>query len=344
MGVFSHALFYTLLVGTGIISGLFSLPSANGVPNNALCELQIIEKADETLELEEKTELPSETSYDTAISIVKVYRSKSGKIEEMELEKYVEGVLLAEMPTWYGEEALKAAAVATRTYTLYKMNSTSHNTGADICDNPAHCQAFYKLEDAVEVWSEDSADTAVEKIRLAVRDTKGKIIVYDNKPILAVYHASSYLKTRSSEEVFGGEVEYLQSVSVPFEDKENTRFSEKAFSSDEVKRILSDETGLKNADSFNSVWEKNKCIGVRVNSDNESVVIPSSRVRTVFSLASSNFEIEEKDGKTVFKVYGFGHGVGLSQQGAGILAERGWKWNEIVLHYYKNTEIANLKK
>lgn len=343
MSGFVHALFYTILVTTGVISGVLSIPNGGINGGRELCELEIIENAAETPSLDEIPETFREAVYEASDFHVEVLRTAGNTVEKMDLEKYVEGVMLAEMPSWYGEEALKAAAVAIRTYTLYMMNSSSHEKNAGLCDNPSHCQAFYKTEDAVAVWSEESTNKAVEKIRAAVKATEGKILVYENEPILAVYHASSFLKTRSSSEIFGGELEYLQSVSVPFEDNEHTKLSEKSFARGDVERILRSETGYKSIDSFRDVWESKKCIGVEVASGNDTKIISASRVRTLFSLSSVSFEIEEKDGLVRFYIYGYGHGVGLSQQGAGILAERGWKWEEIVLHYYKNVEISNLK-
>lgn len=343
MSGFAHALFYTILVGAGVISGMFSLPADGNTTGDEFCELEIIESAVETPEVEEISEMVLESVYKTSESCVTVLRTHDNTVEKMDLEEYVEGVMLAEMPSWYGDEALKAAAVAVRTYTVYKMNSSSHSQNAKLCDNPSHCQAFYKTEDAVAAWSEASANKAVDRIKSAVKATEGKILIYENEPILAMYHASSYLKTRSSAEVFGGDRAYLQSVSVPFEDRENARFSEKVFEEKYVEKILLDETDFKSLDSFSAVWENKKCLGVAVKSGDDTKIISASRVRTLFSLASGNFEIEKKYGETVFKVYGFGHGVGLSQQGAGILAERGWKWEEIVLHYYKNAVISNLK-
>ncbi len=338
-----HALFYTILVGTGVISGILSLQNEVKTERTSFHELEIIESDVGTSALEEMPEVFAQSIYEMPESRVTVFRTQNNTVEEMELEEYVEGVMLAEMPSWYGDEALRAASVAVRTYTVYKMKNSSHSKNAKLCDNPSHCQAFYKAEDAVAVWSEESTNKAVDRIKAAVKATEGKILIYENEPILAVYHASSYLITRSSSEVFGGEMAYLQSVSVPFEDKENTRFSEKSYNKKAFEEILLRESGYKCIDSYKTVWEKNKCMGIEVVSSDESKIIPSSRARTLFSLASGSFEFEVKDGEILFYVYGYGHGVGLSQQGAGILAERGWRWEEIVLHYYKNAEISNLK-
>lgn len=339
MTALSHALFYTVLVTTGIISGLFSYPTERKSSMH-FEELCIVDNSDETLSLEEPHEEIKRTEYFSGTEKVTLYKTADGYTKQMKLEEYVEGVMLAEMPSWYGAEALKAAAVAVRTYTLYKMNSASHADGADVCDNPSHCQAFYERDDAVSVWSEKSADTALEKIRSAVQSTQGEILVYEGEPILAMYHASGYLKTRSSKEVFGGERAYLQSVAVPFENRENSRFTEKSFSKKEIAGLI----GAKNERfALEAVWEDEKCIGLKIIENGKERLMEASRVRSALALSSANFNVSEAEGVIKFEVYGYGHGVGLSQQGAGILAERGWSYDEILLHYYKNTSLANLK-
>ena len=141
----------------------------------------------------------------TGCSTVTLYNHTDGSVNEYTLDDYVTCALLAEMPTSYSFEALKAQAIACRTYAVYKLlHSSSHEQEAQLCTSSAHCQA-YAAKDSV---SEERYATA----RKAVDETSGIIMYYDSQPILAVFHASSEGKTRSSAEVWGGELAYLVPV------------------------------------------------------------------------------------------------------------------------------------
>ncbi len=338
----SHALLFTALLGASFVSVLFPNSPKKEIKAYEPIQLEIFEKADETPPLEEKGPDVKKESLPYSAEAITLYLTKEKSVKTLNLEEYVVGVLLAEMPSWYDTEALKAASVATRTYTLYKMNGSPHEGGANVCDNPSHCQAYYSLPDAVLAWSEKSAVDAEEKIREAVVETSGEILVWEGEPILALYHASSYLKTRSSAEVFGGEVPYLKSVDVAHENDENTTRGEKTFTVAETSQILYDRGYLETVTdtvSLSSVWEGNRCVGMKVN----SLLVPALEVREMFGLKSANFKIEEKGSSFVFDTYGYGHGVGMSQNGANVLAKRGFSYEEILLCYYQGVSLAILK-
>lgn len=331
-----HALLYALLLGASIVSASFSQGVKNYSHNSLFRELPALSENAVICEPIEETE---RASYNIDSGKIKVYFEGENRCEEMDLEEYVIGVLLAEMPSSYDMEALKAGAVAARTYTLYKTRSHSHGNGADVCTSSSHCQAYYSFENAVAAWNDESASSAYEKIAKAVRDTEGEILVFEGEPILALYHASSYLKTRSSAEVFGGELPYLQSVDVPHEDAENTRFCQKRFSKSDTWEILSLNGGI----SLESVWENSKCLGLRVYYEKGNLFFSPQNVRKLFSLPSGNFEVREENGEFVFSVYGYGHGVGMSQTGCEILAREGYKYEDILLKYYTGVSLAILK-
>ena len=337
MTTFAHILLYAILLGTSIVSGI---GNGQGTDKQDRYELAALERETTDSAIPEiKEPYTHREAYSFGFESVKVYDASNGKVEEYGLEDYIKGVLLAEMPSWYDDEALKAGAVAARTYTLYKMETSSHKNGADICTDSRHCQAFKRIDEAVQAWGAGSAESACEKIRMAVDATRGEILVFDGKPILAVYHASSYLKTRSSEEVFGGSVPYLVSVSVPFEDINNTRISEKRFKIEECERILG-----KKFDSLSSVWENEQCLGLEVRRGEEVSFIDSADVRNMFSLNSASFDVSCTESEAVFSVYGYGHGVGLSQTGAQVMASGGSLYDEILLKYYKDVKIAKIEK
>ena len=146
---------------------------------------------------------------------ISLYDRASGKTEEMPLEEYLIGVVGAEMPASFEPEALKAQAVAARTYTLYKMQTGgNHGDTADICTDSTCCQAYISEENARNNWGEN-ADAYEEKIETAVRETDGETILYGGVPILAVFHSCSAGQTRSSGQVWVSDLPYLQAVSSP---------------------------------------------------------------------------------------------------------------------------------
>ncbi len=342
----SHALLFSVLLSTSFVSVFFPTPKNTPVKEDLSDNLEIVEKAEECAPIEEVIPTPEKIYLNYSSDSVTVYNKKESKIETLPLEEYLVGVLLAEVPSWYDTEALKACAVASRTYTLYKKNASAHANGADVCTDSSHCQAYYSLSDAVSAWSEKSAVSAEEKIREALRETSGEILTYDNSPILAVYHASSYLSTRSSKEVFGTDVEYLQSVSVLHENENNTNRSTKDFTKNEMAQILFDNGYLGRLNEnfeLSDVWEGNKCIGIEIAADTVTRTVSALKVRSLFSLKSSNFKISESDTGYSFDVYGFGHGVGLSQNGANVLAENGFSYAEILSLYYKGSILSILK-
>lgn len=169
-----HALLYALLLGASIVSASFSQGVKNYSHNSLFRELPALSENAVICEPIEETE---RASYNIDSGKIKVYFEGENRCEEMDLEEYVIGVLLAEMPSSYDMEALKAGAVAARTYTLYKTRSHSHGNGADVCTSSSHCQAYYSFENAVAAWNDESASSAYEKIAKAVRDTpKGRYL------------------------------------------------------------------------------------------------------------------------------------------------------------------------
>ena len=141
------------------------------------------------------------------------YHDRQQTLRVLTMEDYLMGVTAAEMPASVAEEALKAQAVAARTYTLYKLISGgNHGDTADICTDSTCCQAYISQEAARSSWGEQ-ADALEEKIRTAVTDTDGEAILYGGVPILAVFHSSSAGLTRAAGQVWQNDLPYLQPVS-----------------------------------------------------------------------------------------------------------------------------------
>ncbi len=269
--------------------------------------------------------------------------TKTGKKENMEFEKYILGVVMAEMPATFDSEALKAQSVAARTYALSKMKSErgiSTHHGADVCDDFAHCQAYVTMKKAMSNWGKNASE-CLEKCKNAVRDTEGEVMLYDGEPIKAVFHSSSSGKTENARDVWGGNVDYLVSVESPGEREcpshesevsvEIKAFKEKVkkeykadFSKEIIGEVMYNESG--------SV--KSLSVG--------TVKIKGTEIRKMFNLRSACFKAEVTDDMVIFKVVGNGHGVGMSQYGANYLAKSGYDYMQILKRYYNGVEIEKI--
>lgn len=278
---------------------------------------------------------------------IKLLHKDSNKIDEIKLDEYLYGVVSAEMPASFEEEALKAQAVVARTYTIYKIvNNDGKHEKADICDNSACCQAWISKADRLEKWDEDNRDDYWNKIVKAVNDTQGKIITYDGKPINAFFHSNSGGKTEAPINVWGGSgYPYLQSVSTSGEDAYSQYSSEASFTKKEfeekIKEVHSD---------FKIDYKDKDCIKIEEYTDGDRVKtmkignleLSGVEVRNIFELRSANFTVTINDDKIEFKVTGYGHGVGMSQTGADSLAKEGKNYEDIIHHFYTDVDIVDM--
>ncbi len=199
-------------------------------------------KTEETMS--EQEELPvayKEFDYGDYTTI-KLLHTNTGEVEEIALDVYLYGVVSAEMPASYDEEALRAQAIVARTYTIYKiMNGSNHQEqNADICDSSACCQAWISKENRLARWEESSRESNWLKIENAVNSTIGEVILYDGQPIDAFFHSNSGGSTEIPENVWGGSFPYLQSVETVGEEAYTSYASEVVLSKDElIQKMLS---------------------------------------------------------------------------------------------------------
>ena len=271
--------------------------------------------------------------------------SLDGVPTEMELEEYLVGVVAAEMPASSEPEALRAQAVAARTFTaLHMAGGAKCRSGCTVCSDPACCQGYMEGSALSSLWGEKYPEY-LEKIRAAVRDTEGLVAAYEGKLISAVYHASSGPYTESSEEVFACAMPYLVSVE-SFEGSSEV-VSTRVFSEEDAAKLLNrafpqakltvpiGEDGIE-------VWGRNpsgRVQLVRVG----ATVVTGQQLRSALGLKSTAFTVELADGKLTFNCEGYGHGVGLSQTGANEMAKEGFGFREILSHFYTGIALARLK-
>lgn len=265
-------------------------------------------------------------------------------VEEMDLGKYLVGVVRAEMPASFRLEALKAQAVAARTYTLYKIIAGgNHGETADICTDSTCCQAYLHEEQARSNWGEDAA-VYEEKVEQAVKETDGQAILYGGMPILAVFHAASAGLTRPAGAVWQTDLPYLAAVESPERGEQIPNYySRTAFTKDEFRRrILEAYPEAVLSGDMNS-WLKHAVMddaGSIETVEVGGVLLKGSTLRSILELRSACFEWEVEQGELVFYVTGHGHGVGLSQYGANAMAESGADYREILTHYYTGVTVG----
>lgn len=270
----------------------------------------------------------------------RVLDKDSGTVTKMTAEEYIFGVLAAEMPALYDEEALKAQAVAAYTFALNRQTENA-DKDYDITTDMGTDQSFITEEKAREKWG-DKADEYCDKLKGAVKEVEDFAITYDGKPILAVYHAISSGKTEDCKNVWGKDYPYLKAVASPCDTLSPNYISKETFSAEEVKMKLSKEAELSGEpqDYFGKAeyTASNTVKSIKVCGRSMS----GAQMRSIFSLRSSSFEIAYNDGEFTFTVYGYGHGVGMSQYGADYMAKQGSDFKEILLHYYSGCRVEKL--
>ena len=265
---------------------------------------------------------------------------------DMPLGEYLIGVVSSEMPASYDVEALKAQAMAARTYTAYKMKyiPCDKSENAVVCTDPSHCQAYADNETLKERWG-NNYDEYINKVESAVRETDGKVITYDGKLIEALYTASCGGVTEDSENVFGNALPYLKSVESADKDEQSKVYT---FTLQEYVNILRQSydgiqitvDNAKQKTQKPQRYESGRVKSIKIaNAD-----ITGGTMRKLFSLPSTMFTITFSGNSVIFDCKGYGHGVGLSQVGANGFAEEGMNAEEIVKHYYTGVSIENIEK
>lgn len=271
-------------------------------------------------------------------NIIKVKRENKNKIEEIPLEEYIVGVVSAEMPVSFELEALKAQAVAARTYALKRMIDNK-NKEYHIVDTVAN-QVYYDDKELREKWS-DAYNEKINKIKKAVIDTKGEYLVYDNEIIDAFFFSTSVGKTENSEEVFIEKLPYLRSVESRWDEEVSPVFNDQEiFTLKEFYNLL----GLNYNNNLKIEVLKTTSTGrikkIKINDK----VLTGSDVYSKLGLRSTFFEIIKNNNIVTVKTKGFGHGVGMSQYGANGMAKKGYTYKNILKHYYQGIEIKKIKK
>lgn len=282
---------------------------------------------------EKKEEKKEESIQENEVYQIKVYNQETDEITTMNMEDYIIGVVAAEMPVSFELEALKAQAVAARTFALYKKEHS--NKEYDVVKGVSD-QAFNTLEEMQKKWA-DKFNENFLKIQQAVSETKNEILTYQDQVIESFYFSMSNGYTEKCELVFQQALPYIESVESAWDNKSLnnyeviTQFEKEEFCNkleincDEIKIGTIERTDSKRVRKI--VINEKEFTGVQI--------------RTQLKLRSTDFDIDIED-KISITTRGSGHGVGMSQYGANGMAKEGYPYEEILEHYYQNIEISKI--
>ena len=266
--------------------------------------------------------------------------------EQMTLERYLTGVVRGEMPASFEMEALRAQAAAERSYVYYQLAAGRKDAhpDADFCTDHTCCSAYLSETAAREKWGGDFApwNTRVEQ---AVSDTDGQVVLYNGRPIMAVFHSSSAGRTAAAGDVWSGDLPYLVSVDSPEgEETVPNYYSTVTFTAAEAKeKLLAAHPELKlsgTPDRWFGAAAENGSGRVETVSVG-GTDIEGTELRRIFGLRSACFTVAADSESVTFRVTGYGHGVGMSQYGANQLAREGKTWQEILEWYYTGATVGN---
>lgn len=310
-----------------------------------------IENKPEQKDLDKYDSKPTDIAFDKKNSgeeNIAVYFTKENKIKTLNLEEYIRGVVCAEMPAEFNIEAIKAQAIAARTFAMAHMEvyggkKYEKAKGADVTDNE-ECQAYIDKDSRLSSWPKKQAGQYWNKITEAVQETNGQVIKYNGKMIMDPYYfAVSSGKTEDSVAVFGDYEPYLKSVSSPGEEaapkyKSQIKMSYNSFISNIEEQYTNSNINIfniRNEIKIISRTSSGTVKEVKIGSE----TISGSKFRSLLKLNSSNFNIVFHFTNVEINCIGYGHDVGMSQWGANAMAKSGKNYKDILTHYYQGVNV-----
>jgi stage II sporulation protein D len=252
-------------------------------------------------------------------------------INEISLDNYIAGVVQAESGRRSFQEFYKVQAILARTFALSHLQKHIAE-GFNLCDH-THCQAYFGKTTELDIMK-------------AVTDTKGKVVVDDNLNLIdAAFHSNSGGQTANSEDVWGSRLPYLRSVIDTFSTKMPNAKWERKMAKEDWLSYLKLKHNYPIQDS-NARW-----LALTFKQDirkpyieTNNIKVPLKNVRTDLQLKSTFFSISSQGDSVVFKGKGFGHGVGMCQEGAMRMAKLGYKYPDVINFYYQKTQLIDLHK
>ena len=270
-------------------------------------------------------------------TIIRVKRMETGNIDNIFFEEYIVGVLAGEMPIYFEKEALKAQAVAARSYALKRMEYNKDNE-YDVVDSIMN-QVYLDNDYLKSVWGNNYTDN-INKLREAVNDTSMEYLEYDGEVIDVLFFSTSNGYTETASLVFDIDLPYLKSVKSTWDEKTSSAF--RNTTSIDI-RSFYEKLGLTYSDTFDFKVLKrsstNRIISLSINGNEYS----GRSLYNKLGLRSTDFSLKKDGDKIIISTIGYGHGVGMSQYGALGMAEDGYNYEEILSYYYSGTKIKKME-
>ncbi len=287
------------------------------------------------LKKEDTTTIPTTTKQqikDQKENNIYIKINKNNNIETLNLEDYIVGVVAGEMPASFNEEALKAQAIVSRTYAMYKIKNFDNAYDVETTTDD---QVYNSVTEMQEKWESDF-DLYYDKIKKAVSSTKNLVMKINGDVFKSYYFAMSNGYTEDSKMVFGEST--INSVSSPWDNESIKKFKvDTQFTTNEIK----DKLNITSNDLNISIISRDKTNRVEKISVNGKIYT-GVEFRHALTLRSTDFEITKNNDNYIITTKGYGHGVGMSQYGANGMANENYKYDEILKYYYQNIEITTI--
>ena len=317
-----------VLLGLAMPGIILAIAASRKEPETVI-EIQT-EVPTQTVTIPEETTAPTEP--------VRVPVLSGNRVTEMELNEYLVGVVLAEMPAFFEPEALKAQAVVARTYTMRAHGRGGRHSGATVCTDPSCCQAYIEPADYIK---NGGTQQSVEKIRTAVFGTDNEVLTYGGELIEAVYFSCSGGSTEDAVAVWGTEYPYLQAVSSPGEEKATHYSDTISYTANNFEAALGRDLPGNPNDWFGVVTYTPG--GGVASMEIGGQTYKGTTLRSVLGLRSTAFMITATSNKVTITTKGYGHRVGMSQYGADAMALAGSDYQQILTHYYQGVRLTTLE-
>ena len=274
--------------------------------------------------------------YFSSNTTVRIKRNATGKIDNVLLEDYIVGVFAGEMPVSFEIEALKAQAVAARTYVMKRLVNNK-NSDYDIIDTTLN-QVYLDNDELKKKWGNNYVNY-INKLKTAVLETSGEYITYKDNIIDALFFSTSVGATENSEEVFVSALPYLRSVDSSWDA--------------EVSPVFSENNTFNLKDFYNKLnltYSNNLSIDVLQTTSTGRIkkikingtTFNGTTVAGKLGIRSDYFNISRDNDTVLVTTKGYGHGVGMSQYGAEAMAKKGYTYDKILKHYYKDVDIKKI--
>lgn len=280
------------------------------------------------MDREDISEVQPETTAIENVPMTVNVLTADGTVEVMDMQDYLTGVILQEMPSSFADEAKKAQAVVARTYALRQCASDKH-AGA-VCMESVCCQAYISPAEYVK---KGGSQEAVDRARMAVLETEQLVLTYKGALAEATYFSCSGGRTEEAVAVWGSDIPYLQSVESPGEEAAEHYVDTISFTKEQFLSVL----GVDDA----QIGEIQRTVGGGVSTiEVDGKVFTGTQFRQLLGLRSTNFAITVVGSSVTITTRGFGHRVGMSQYGADAMARVGRDYPSILSHYYPGTDLS----